>query len=524
MSHLVQQLQQTYNDHPYQSFCFRQSSPEHLATIAHLFGLQSPGLASARVLELGCASAGNLIPFAARHPQARAVGIDLSSVQVEEGQRRAAQLGLENIELRQADLSTLDSAELGTFDYIICHGVYSWVPEHVRQAILRICKDNLAADGIAYVSYNTYPGWKGREIVRDAMLLRAQLCTGPAVEKLAYARGMVNFLQQWASPQGVLGTAVAECAPIVRDQSDDYLIHDYLEPCNAPCYFADFVGLAQSQGLSYLAEAEPPSMFISNYASDMQAPLLNECGHSQVMLEQYLDFLSNRSFRQTLLVHAERADAVQYQISHERLRGLSMAARLLCEAGEVDLTTGEQRFLAPDGRALVLRSPVVKVAAAQLTRAWPRTLDVDALLVSVRAELGVLADDAEQHILELFEHLVLKGMGRYCLSPVAGLSGTQGKPKADPKAIAYGELETQGQRRHTYNPWHEPVMLDAVALFLLPKLDGQHSRQQLLDAMAVEVEEGRLRFFRNGQPIIEQDELQDVMPQHLERVLEMLVA
>lgn len=522
MSQLVQQLQQVYDDHPYQSFCFRQSSPQHLATIAHLFGLDAPEPATARVLELGCASGGNLIPFAASHPGANALGIDLSPVQIGHGKRRISQLGLGNIELRQADLSAVGE-ELGQFDYIICHGVYSWVPEHVRSAILRICKDNLAPDGIAYVSYNTYPGWKGREIVRDAMLLRAQRCEGSAREKLAYARGMVDFLKQWADPCNVLGTAVGECAPIIRDFADDYLIHDYLEPCNAPCYFADFVALAEGQGLSYLAESEPTGMFLSNYGKELQQPLLAECGHSQVLLEQYLDFLSNRTFRQTLLVHAERAAQVKYQIDQGRLRPLSMAARLHCTEEQAD-TDGEQRFQTPEGKSLALRSPVVKIAARQLTAAWPRTLNVEALMSAVQTELGELPSTAQSHILELFQHLVIQGMGRYQLTPVTGATGANGKPTVDPDAIAWGELEHSGQSPSTYNAWHETVLLDAASAFLLPRLDGHHSRQQLIDAMSAEVSAGRLRFFKEGELIADAEALRDAMARHLDRLLEQMVA
>lgn len=523
MSNLVQELQRTYDDQPYQSYCFRHSSPEHLATIAHLFGLGTPAVESARVLELGCASGGNLIPFAVRHPHAKVMGIDLSSVQVAEGQRRITALGLTNIELCQADLSSLGS-DLGEFDYIICHGVYSWVPEHVRSAILRICKENLAKDGVAYVSYNTYPGWKGQEILRDAMRLRADRFEGSALQKLAYGRGMVEFLQQWANPQSVLGAVVERHAPALREHADYYLIHEYLEPCNAPCYFAEFVARAEQQGLGYLAEAEPTSMFLQNYAAEVQQPLINECGHSQVVLEQYLDFLNNRPFRQTLLVHTERVGQVKYQIQPERLKSLSMAAHLICTDGEIDLAGGEQHFITPGGSTLGLRSPAEKIAARSLTEAWPCTLTVDALLNLVRDELGEVPDGAQQHILELFEHLVIKGLGRYRLLPVERAAGAKKKPKVDRSAIAYVTLGSEGQQLSTFNPWHEPVMLDAAAAFLLPLLDGKHTQNELLKALVEEVKAGRLHFFRDGAPVTDAAGLRTVIPQHLQWVLGQMAA
>src|ERR1700754_855638 len=155
------------------SDAFPQTAPGRLAAIAYLFGLSPPDVSRARVLEIGCAAGNNLIPFAAWHPQAEVVGVDLSQVQIDQGRRRVQALGLSNLTLVQGDVATLELAALGgSFDFIICHGVYSWVPESVQDAILSAFDSMLAPRGIAYVSYNVYPGWKAKEIVRDAMLLR----------------------------------------------------------------------------------------------------------------------------------------------------------------------------------------------------------------------------------------------------------------------------------------------------------------------------------------------------------------
>ena len=110
-------------------------------------------MSTARVLAIGCSAGGNLIPFAAWHPEARAVGIDLSQVQIEQGRRRVAALGLRNVELFPADIAQIDPAALGTFDFVVCHGVYSRVPEHVQQAIVSALRAALAPDGIGYLSY-----------------------------------------------------------------------------------------------------------------------------------------------------------------------------------------------------------------------------------------------------------------------------------------------------------------------------------------------------------------------------------
>src|SRR4051794_35074498 len=112
---------------PYESVPFPQTQPARLAAVAHVFSLAAPSPRTARVLELGCASGGNLIPLAAHYPEGEFVGVDLSQRQIDEGKARIERLGLKNIRLRQMSLMDLKPKD-GTFDYIICHGVYSWVP------------------------------------------------------------------------------------------------------------------------------------------------------------------------------------------------------------------------------------------------------------------------------------------------------------------------------------------------------------------------------------------------------------
>ena len=192
----------SFNDVRRASQPFPQTTPEHLHTLAFLFGLDTPAPATARVLELGCAAGGNLVPFAMRHPQARALGVDVSSVQVAQGRVAIAQARLPNVALRTLGIADIDAA-LGKFDFIVCHRVYSRVSEPMQDAILRVCAENLTDEGVAYVSYNVYPGWKAREIVRDAMVLRGTSREAPD-DKLSHARGILAFLAQAARPDSVL--------------------------------------------------------------------------------------------------------------------------------------------------------------------------------------------------------------------------------------------------------------------------------------------------------------------------------
>ncbi len=175
IKNLAQNVKQTYKDLPYTSRAFKASSPMHLAAIGTLLGLKTCDIKKARVLEIGCSFGGNILYFALNFPASQIVGIDISPEQINGAKNLAKTLGANNAHFICADICELVKDEialneLGKFDYIIAHGVYSWVADGVKDALLKLTQKCLAPSGLAYISYNVYPGWKEREILRDLML------------------------------------------------------------------------------------------------------------------------------------------------------------------------------------------------------------------------------------------------------------------------------------------------------------------------------------------------------------------
>jgi SAM-dependent methyltransferase len=306
----VDRLRTDYDTTPYNAVSYPQSAPGHLAAVAYLFGLETPDVSSARVLEIGCAAGGNVIPYAAAHPHVRVVGIDLSPAQIDQGRLTVQALGLDNVELLAGDIASMDLGSLGQFDFVIAHGVYSWVLADVQDALLSAFRTLLAPDGVAYMSYNVYPGWKSKEIARDAMLLASGASATPEA-KARDARGMVDFLEHVVPADGVLARVLAEFREHSEGFGDSYLLHDELETFNSPCYFYEMVAHAGKHGLAYLGEAHPEAMFPANFGPKVAEHLLEKCGGVQVLIEQYIDFVTNRMFRETLLVHADRAQEIR---------------------------------------------------------------------------------------------------------------------------------------------------------------------------------------------------------------------
>ena len=256
-----------YDAVPYPRLAHKTTHPAQIAALATLLGVDAPRPAACRVLELGCAAGSNLLPMALTLPDARFVGIDLSPVQVEMGRADIAALGLANVELHTLDL--LEIAEspqesgLGRFDYILGHGIYSWVPEPVRSAILALIRSHLTPNGIAFVSYNAYPGWHAMDALRRVMLYHVREIADPA-QRAGAARELLDLLAEALPPErsvyGMHITAFRDYLLKDEDQTPDernaYLLHDHLADFNQPFYFHEFAAHLEAAGLQYLCDAE----------------------------------------------------------------------------------------------------------------------------------------------------------------------------------------------------------------------------------------------------------------------------
>jgi SAM-dependent methyltransferase len=251
----------SYDQIPYISLAFPQTHPDHLAGIARLFALRPPDITACRVLELGCASGGNLLPMAFNLPGSEFIGIDLSQKQVDDGRHAIAALGLRNVRIEPASIADVDEG-WGPFDYIICHGVFSWVERDVQDHILTIASRNLSPNGIAYVSYNTYPGWHMREMVRHTMRYHAEQFSDPR-EQVEQARAMLTFLATASAGTGAYHELMSGEAERLSRSPDSYVFHEHLERTNLPVYFHEFIERAERAGLQYLSEAVVSEMLTS---------------------------------------------------------------------------------------------------------------------------------------------------------------------------------------------------------------------------------------------------------------------
>lgn len=478
----------TYDDVPYASYPYPQSHPTRLAVVARLFGMQPQSVNRCRVLELGCASGGNLLPLARAFPESEFIGIDMSKRQIEEGHRHVQSLGLSNLDLRAQSIMDVGE-EMGQFDYVICHGVYSWVPAEVREKILAICAERTTEQSVSYISYNTYPGWHLRGTVRDMMCFHIRKYSDSR-EKVAHARSLLNFLVGVVPKQDeAYARLLRDEFGMLHDKPDSYLLHEHLEAVNEPVYFHQFAEAAAKHGLQYLCESHVASTQLEGFGQQV-GQFLRQTASTVVEYEQYLDYLHNRSFRQTLI--CKQKVQLDRDANPEYLRQLWVASNL-APLKEVAIESDEPAQYRVSGGDMSTPSPLTKTALKILRDMFPRAMRFDDLAAATMRRLGQSTDDPAQVA------RVSKGLGLDLLQCFIQNAIT----------LLYDEprLETTSAARPAVNPLtllqarvgpvvssmlHHNCRVNALESFLISAADGTRSPAELVDTVMAAIDRGVL--------------------------------
>ena len=380
-----------YDTFAYKTTAFPKAHANRLAVIAQLAGLEVPTLATARILELGCGDGTHLAWMAATLPRAQCVGVDLSRTAVDKGLQAITRKGLSNATLQAVDVMQID-VRFGQFDYIISHGLYSWVPDPVREQILRICRTNLSPNGVAYISFNTKPENAFRDIAREIMRVGASDATSPE-EKIARGRAALKAVTESARSDELYRSVMQSQLERVTEAADYLLYHDDFAPFQKSFYFHEFATALQSQGLQFLGDAE---LGDSAIAAALTQSSVTSDGFATTRLEreQWLDFSVGRAFRSALLVHAGRTVSEEVRDTDVPKFRISGDARFTVANDMMLASRTKVHFKGISGSAMNTDEPLVKCALALVSRRAPASYEFAELFSEVLMMTALADTDA----------------------------------------------------------------------------------------------------------------------------------
>lgn len=472
----LSRTRKSYDDTPYVHAPMMRSHPGRLAARAVWSGLPAADAAKARVLEIGCASGGNLLPLAAALPGAFFLGVDLSPVQIAAGEARRLRYGLPNVELRADSFEALGPAD-GAFDFIICHGVYSWIPEPLRESLLRVIAERLAPDGVAMVSFNVLPGWRLFQIARDSMLLNARMIDDPA-RRAEATRELFKLLGAESVDKNTYGKFWRDEARHMAAGGDAYLAHEIFEDSNAPETFADFAGRAGRFGLDYLGEAVVVANNEADLAPQGAETIRRLAQGDRLKRETYIDIFSGRSFREALLVHRGRAEPIA-EPTPQALEALHYIPALELGLAVARDVAGVFRLNVKETE-LFFRDSQVEPAMRRLLERRPAS--------SSFADLaGSAPEEFRDELREALRLAVEAGLVAVSTVPAHCAARLAERPKLWPLAATDAAVSD-----HTATLRHSAFQFAPLQRLLAPLIDGTRTRDDLVAAALEMASKGEL--------------------------------
>ncbi len=439
------------------------------------------------MLELGCGDGANLLPMAFELQGAELVGVDLDRQRVEAGAVWADELGLRNIRLEARDILDIGD-EYGKFDYIIAHGVYSWVPSQIRDRLLDLCSKLLNESGVAFVSFNTLPGWHFLQYLRDFAALTRQQGQELAPEQLfKQIRGLAGLFAAEQPGAGGQAAHLRQLLTRLETTTDYMLAFDYLSEVSDAVSLTDFTAHVSQHGLRYLADA---NYFETSWATvpPRARQAIAKLSPDAIAREAFADHFSARLFRRAVLCPAA---ASTRNPTRDQIRRFQLLAEP--KADNFDpaklLGDGALSFTMLHGAKLTVSTPCVKVALWTLGKHWPRSLGFDALVSETSAQLrGSMPPEIAAILESAFWDMYCAGAVDLRITPPRCEAVATERPRTSALArtqLVDGDMVTS--QHHDFTR-----IVDALSRELFMLLDGSRDRTELAEALSQLAKSGRL--------------------------------
>ena len=455
----------------YPSYSFHKAHPDRLSALARLLGLEPASVSTCRVQDLGSASGGHLVPMAARLPDATFTGLDIEAAEIARGQAQVDALGLTNLRLIAGDLANT-STWAEPYDYIVAHGMYSWLGPELQRALLEGIRSALAPGGVAYVSWNVLPGWYRRGPVREMVQ-----CFVPSSlsgrERIRRGRALVDALKRQIPDQPTAySRMVREEIEQLEASHDGFFLGDVAGARMEPLRFDTFSERVRDAGLQILCDAEAPNPSLTGPSHPTVRAALEAVGQDLTSVECFLDLVEGRAFRGSLLVHADAP--VDAAMRPEPMERVLYASDL---APPESFTPGQPaRFESPWGGSVRLDMPILQLILDALSRRWPERLTLEELMGGIGDLMGQsLAPEYRTEIAMALRLCVGSNLVEVHTRPMAPRREGSAHPVACPvvrQAARVGEARVP-------NDVHRAVPAHALDHRVLPQLDGTTSVDEI---------------------------------------------
>jgi len=501
-----------YDELPYTCSAMPYAHPQHLATIATLFGIVPPPPSTARILELGCCDGSHLVAIAHSLPQAQCWGVDLLESNIAQAQAMVDHLGLTQVTLKTMNILDID-ASFGQFDYIIAHGIYSWVSPAVQQKIFQLCQQLLTPNGVAYISYNTLPGWQFRQTLRDMMQYHASHFSNTSAVDESLKNLLDFFTKATVENQEPYSHFASQEINQCRQLPESFIYDTFWQENPQPEYFYQFIEKARQHGLEYLSDAFVHTMLTKSFSPTV-AEGLEIFQHDLIHQEQMMDFLRHRDFRHTLLCHQEQS--LTRTLSSDSLQHFFITTSLQPLPDTAGRQFGNQKG------QITTDNPLIQKTLTYLNQQWPQAVALDELFTALTDEKHPVLDQTEQAIIkESLLKCYAMGVLELQFMPSQFIITIGEKPQVS--SLARWQIQ-QGLTRITNQRCEVVKIENPIARHLIPYLDGNHDYQSLLNLLTEWISQGRIKINvthqETGEPItLSENNRQAIVKNILDEVL-----
>jgi methyltransferase-like protein len=350
---------------------------------------------------------------------------------------------------------------------------------------------------------------------------------GTPKQRTEQARALLDFLNQSVKQEGPYSVLLKTELETLRHQADHYLYHEHLEEVNDPVYFHQFVAMAKANGLRYLGESRIGTMVTGNFGPEVEKTL-RKLAPDQIQTEQYMDFLRNRMFRETLVV--PEAAVPNWEIKPDTIRGLHLASSgrpTATEAVDVKSDAAVQ-YKTRSGMTLSTGKPLLKAAMQVFGERWPATVSFAELRREARRRLGdgnpddpaQAEADAKALAPGLLNSYISSDLVELYAAPIAVVKEIGEKPRGLPSARvrAAAGVQSVGNRRH------EVVRLTDIDQRVLPLLDGVRDRPAIIDRLTELALTGDLNVQRDNKHLSDPTDIKTALNAVIEPVLNNLAS